>query len=335
MNIKTPQATKPYINDPSTIFMKYFKLSAILTLSAFLSCNKPNGFDASGNFESDEVIVSAQQNGQLLSFTLNEGDTLATAELVGQIDTTVPKLQMQQALATISSLKQKTSSVHETNDLVAKQLVVQEVELDHQIHERDRTVNLVKADAATQKQLDDINALVLQLQKQISVTKQQQKVNSNNTNTLNSNVMSEKAPLEKTVAVFQDQINKGQVINPVTGVVLSKYAMAGEMATVGRPLYKISNMDTLTLKAYVTGDQLSRIKIGQSVAVRIDSADGGYKNYSGILSTVSSRSEFTPKTIQTKDERANLVYAIKVRVKNDGYLKIGMYGEVSFTSFSK
>jgi HlyD family secretion protein len=315
--------------------MKYFKLSAAIILLALFSCNKPNGFDASGNFESDEVIVSAQQNGQILSFSVNEGDTLISGQMVGQIDTTVPKLQMQQAVATIHSLKNKTSSVYEANDLVAKQLVVQEVELDHQMHERDRTANLVKSDAATQKQLDDINALVLQLEKQVSVTKQQLKVNSNNTNTLNNGIMSEKGPLEKTVSIFQDQINKGQVINPITGVVLSKYSMAGEMAAVGKPLYKISNIDTLTLKAYVTGEQLPQIKIGQSVAVRIDSANGGFKNYTGAISMVSSKSEFTPKTIQTKDERANLVYAIKVRVKNDGYLKIGMYGEITFTSFSK
>jgi HlyD family secretion protein len=314
--------------------MKYILLSGLIAIIALFSCNKPNGIDASGNFESDEVIVSAQQNGQLLSFRPNEGDTLSAGELVGQIDTTVPKLQMQQALATIRSLKAKTSTVQQTNDLVEKQLAVQEVELAHQIHERDRTANLVKADAATQKQLDDINALVEQLEKQVSVTKQQLKVNSTNTTTANSGILSEREPLEKTVAQWQEQINKGQVINPIPGVVLSKYAMAGEIAMIGKPLYKISNTDTLTLKAYVTGDQLSQIKIGQTVAVRIDSVRGSYKNYSGVISMVSSKSEFTPKTIQTKDERANLVYAIKIRVKNDGYLKIGMYGEVSFSSFT-
>jgi HlyD family secretion protein len=315
--------------------MKYSKLTGFFALWLFLSCNKGTGFDASGYFESDEVIVSAQQNGQILSFNLNEGDTLTSGELVGQIDTIVSKLQMQQAMATIHSLKEKTSTVYQTNDLVAKQLAVQEVELDHQLKEQIRTENLVKADAATQKQLDDINALVLQLQKQISVTKQQLKVNTTNTNTANNGVMSEKAPLEKTVAQFQEQINKSQVINPINGIVLSKYSMAGEMAMIGKPLYKISNMDTLTLKAYVTGDQLPQLKIGQLVAVRIDSGNGGYKNYSGYISMISPKSEFTPKTIQTKDERANLVYGIKIRIKNDGYLKIGMYGEVSFTSFAK
>ncbi len=315
--------------------MKYFKFCGYITTLLFLSCNKGNNFDASGNFESDEVIVSAQQNGQLLSFNLNEGDTLRQGELVGQIDTIISKLQKQQAIATISSLRQKTSNVAETNDLVKKQLLVQEVELDHQLKEQTRTENLVKADAATQKQLDDINALVLQLQKQISVTKQQLKVNLTNTNTQNKGILSEKAPLEKTAAQFQEQIDKAQMINPINGIVLSKYSMAGEMALMGKPLYKISNIDTLTLKAYVTGDQLPQLKIGQQVAVRIDSANGGYKNYSGTISMISPKSEFTPKTIQTKDERANLVYAIKVRVKNDGYLKIGMYGEISFTSFVK
>jgi HlyD family secretion protein len=310
--------------------MKYKKWSGILIVLALWSCNNSKQFDASGNFESDEVIVSARQNGQLLAFNLNEGDTLSAGALVGQIETTAPKLQMQQTLATINSLKSKTSSVQETNDLVEKQMAVLQIELDHQIHERDRTAKLVKADAATQKQLDDLNAQVAQMEKQMSVTRQQLKVNSTNTNTLNNGILSEKAPLEKAVAQYQDQIDKGQVINPVAGVVLSKYAMAGEMAMIGKPLYKISNTDTLTLKAYVTGDQLPQIKIGQSVAVRIDSANGGYKNYTGIISMVSSKSEFTPKTIQTKNERANLVYAIKIRVKNDGYLKIGMYGEASF-----
>jgi HlyD family secretion protein len=315
--------------------MKYFTLSGFLMFFAVSACNYTKPFDASGNFESDEVIVSAQQNGQLLSFNLDEGDTLAMGELVGQIDTTIPKLQMQQVIATIQSLKSKTSNVEETNDLVEKQMAVLQVELDHQIHERDRTANLVKADAATQKQLDDLAAQVTQLEKQISVTRQQLKVNSTNTNTINSGILSEKAPLEKTVAQYQEQINKGQVINPIPGVVLSKYAMAGEMAMIGKPLYKISNMDTLTLKAYVTGDQLPQIKTGQTVAVRIDSANGGYKNYTGIISMISPKSEFTPKTIQTKNERANLVYAIKVRVKNDGYLKIGMYGEVNFVTAKK
>lgn len=316
--------------------MNYIKFAAVLTgLTLLNSCaNKQNDFDASGYFEADEVIVSAQQNGQLLSFTINEGDSLSTGAVVGQIDVTIATLQMQQTLATIASLKDKTSSVAEQNDLVKKQLVVQQVQLDHQLKEKARTESLVKADAATRKQLDDIDALVLELQKQISVTKQQLKVNSNNTQTQNNSILSEKAPLEKTVAQFQEQINKGQVVNPVTGIVLSKYALAGEVAMTGKPLYKIANTDTLTLKAYITGDLLSKIKIGQNVVTRIDQGNG-YKNYPGVISWISAKSEFTPKTIQTKNERANLVYAIKIRVKNDGYLKIGMYGEVILNPSTK
>jgi HlyD family secretion protein len=316
--------------------MKYFKLPGFIGLLMISSCgNNQNDFDASGNFEADEVIVSAQQNGQLLSFKLQEGDTLADGSMVGQIDVTVSTLQMQQAQATIGALRSKTSSPNEQNDLVKKQLVVQEVELDHQLSEKTRTENLVKADAATKKQLDDINALILQLQKQIIVTKQQLKVNSTNTQTMNNGILSEKAPLEKTVAQYREQINKGQIINPIKGIVLSKYAMPGEMAIIGKPLYKIANTDTLSLKAYLTGDYLSQIKIGERVQVRIDSGKKEYKNYPGTISWISSKSEFTPKTIQTKNERANLVYAIKVRVKNDGYLKIGMYGEVKLDSTVK
>jgi HlyD family secretion protein len=316
--------------------MKHFGFCGWIGVLMIFSCNnRQNDFDASGNFEADEVIVSAQLNGQLLSFNLEEGDSLAKATIVGQIDVTVPTLQMQQTQATISTLHSKTSSSEEQNDLVKKQLIVQAVELDHQLKERERTVNLVKADAATKKQLDDLDALILQLQKQISVTKQQLKVNSTNTQTLNNGILSEKAPLEKTVAQYQEQINKGQVINPINGIVLSKYMLTGEMAIIGKPLYKIANTDTLSLKAYLTGDYLSQIKIGQHVEVRIDSGTNAFKSYPGTITWISSKSEFTPKTIQTKNERTNLVYAIKVRVKNDGYLKIGMFGEVKLGSAIK
>jgi HlyD family secretion protein len=316
--------------------MKYYQVIGLLGFLLISSCNgSQTDYDAYGNFEADEVIVSAQQTGELLSFDLQEGDSLKAGRVVGQIDVTVPKLQMEQTEARITALRSRTSSVVDQNDLVKKQLTVQEVELDHQLKEKERTENLVKADAATRKQLDDINSVIVQLQKQIIVTKQQLIVNSANIQTQNKGVMSEKAPLEKTVAQYEDQINKGRVLNPITGVVLSKYALRGEMAIVGKPLYKIANTDTLTLKSYLTADHLSQIKIGQRVEVRIDSGDKKYKNYPGTISWISSKSEFTPKTIQTKNERASLVYAIKVRVKNDGYLKIGMYGEVKLDPTEK
>jgi len=240
----------------------------------------------------------------------------------------IPTLQKEQAQATIESLHNKTSSSAEQNDLVKRQLVVEEAQLAQLLKEKTRTENLVKADAATRKQLDDITAQADQLEKQTAVTRQQLKVNVSNTNTQNKSILSEKSPLEKTVAQYQEQVKRGQVVNPVTGIVLTKYALKGEMAMVGKPLYKIANTDTLTLKAYLTGDNLSQVKTGQQVNVRIDQGKKAYKNYAGIIYWISSKSEFTPKTIQTKDERANLVYAVKVRVKNDGFLKIGMYGEL-------
>lgn len=300
---------------------------AILLLSA---CNNKNDFDASGNFEADEVIVSAQQNGQLLAFTVQEGDALKLGDTVGRIDVRTIELQKAQTEASIAALPQKTSSTHDQTELVKRQLIVQEAQLAQQLRERDRTENLVKADAATQKQLDDANAAVDQLRKQIGVTRQQLTLNTTNTNTQNRSIMSEQGPLQKAAAQYQEQINKGFVINPLTGIVLVRYALQGEMQTVGKPLYKIANTDTLTLRAYVTGTQLPAIKLGQQLTVRIDQGTKDYKSYPGQITWISDKSEFSPKTIQTKDERANLVYAIKVRVKNDGFLKIGMYGEVLF-----
>jgi len=188
----------------------------------------------------------------------------------------------------------------------------------------------LEADATTQKQVDDINAQVEETKRQIAVSQQQINLYNSNIATQNRSVLSEKAPLQKSIAQIEDQISKGQIVNPVKGTVLTKYAMQGEMATIGKPLYKIADIDTITLRAYITGSQLPQIKLGQQVKVLIDSGAHGYKEYPGTISWISDKSEFTPKTIQTKDERANLVYAIKIRVKNDGYLKIGMYAEVKF-----
>lgn len=304
-------------------------ISAACALNA---CTPKNDFDASGNFEADEVIVSAQQNGVLLSYHVKEGALLAAGDPVGQIDVRVVELQKQQTEASIAALGQKTAAPNDQAELVRRQLEVQKSQLAQQLRERTRTENLVKADAATRKQLDDINSTIDQLQKQIAVTEQQLRLNTYNTNTQNRSILSEKAPLEKVAAQLQEQINKGQIINPVAGTVLANYALQGEMQTVGKPLYKIANIDTLDLRAYITGAQLPAIKVGQAVTARIDNGSEGYKEYPGTITWISAKSEFSPKTIQTKDERANLVYAIKVRVKNDGYLKIGMYGEVLFTA---
>lgn len=303
-------------------------LSGALLLNA---CTQKNDFDASGNFEADEVIVSAQQNGVLLSYSVKEGNKLESGDNVGQIDVKITELQKQQTEASIAALSEKTVAPNDQAELVRRQLDVQKSQLEQQIRERNRTENLVKADAATRKQLDDINSSIDQLRKQIAVTEQQIKLNTYNTNTQNRSILSEKAPMEKAAAQLQEQINKGQIINPISGTVLTNYALQGEMQVVGKPLYKIANTDTLDLRAYITGTQLPQIKVGQQVTVRIDDGKEGYKEYAGTIFWISDKSEFSPKTIQTKDERANLVYAMKVRVKNDGYIKIGMYGEVLWT----
>ncbi len=313
------------------MFMKSF-ISLVLAISITISScdSNRNAFDASGNFEADEVLVSAQQSGQLIAYSVKEGDRLQEGTVVGQIDVQIPTLQKEQVQASISVLKEKTTSADDQVAVAKKQLSVQQAQLDHLYHERKRTAQLVQSDAAPRKQLDDLDAQVDQLQKQMAVTREQIDLYRSNTATQNRNILSEKAPLEKTVQQFQAQINKGQVISPITGIVLTNYALKGEMAVMGKPLFKIANTDTLTLRAYITGEQLPLIKTGQPVQVRIDQGDKKYRSYPGTITWVSDKSEFTPKTIQTKNERANLVYALKVRVKNDGYLKIGMYGEVLF-----
>lgn len=302
---------------------------AILCCMLLLSCsNKENKYDASGTFESDEVIVSSEQNGQLLSFNVNEGDSLTKDQVVGFIDSTNLVLQKQQVQATIQSLSEKTSDVQPQIKMLKDQLAVQQSQLDHMINERDRYQRLVAAQAATQKQLDDLNAQVDQMQKQMQVTQQQMVVQLSNTGTQNRSILSESDPLKKQVAQINQQLSKANIVNPIAGTVLAKYAQQGEMTATGKALYKIADLSYLNLRAYITGTQLSQVKLNQQVKVLVDDGADKYKSYDGIITWISGKAEFTPKTIQTKDERANLVYAVKIKVKNDGYLKIGMYGEV-------
>jgi len=306
---------------------------AILCCALFISCsNKEDTYDASGTFESDEVIVSAEQNGQLLSFNVDEGDNLTKDQVVGFIDSTNLVLQKQQVQATIQSLSEKTSDVQPQVKLLKDQLAVQQSQLDHLINERDRYQRLVAAQAATQKQLDDLNAEVDQAQKQMQVTQQQIAVQLSNTGTQNRSIMSESDPLKKQVAQINQQLSKANILNPIAGTVLAKYAQQGEITATGKALYKIADLTYLNLRAYITGTQLSQVKLNQQVRVLVDDGADKYKTYDGTITWISGKAEFTPKTIQTKDERANLVYAVKIKVKNDGYLKIGMYGEVQLNT---
>ncbi|MGE6218981.1 HlyD family secretion protein [Nubsella zeaxanthinifaciens] len=309
--------------------MKKLSLLVIAALS-LAACGTKLDYDASGNFEADEVIVSAQQSGLLLSYAVREGMDLALGAKVGQIDMKSLELQKEQAQANIAALSEKTNSPEEQVELVRRQLAVQGAQLAQQQRERQRTANLVRADAATAKQLDDADASIDQLKRQIAVTRQQLRLSVSQNRTQNRSILSERVPLEKAVAQYQELIDKGQVISPMKGTVLVNYAMPGEMQTVGKPLFKMANLDTLNLRAYISSLQLSNIRLGQTVTVRIDQSEDSHRTYKGKITWIADRAEFSPKNIQTKDERANLIYAIKVRVKNDGLLKIGMYGEVLF-----
>ncbi len=294
-------------------------------------CNGNGGhFDASGTFEADEVIVSSELAGKIIAFNVDEGFRLGKDSVVGEIDATNLNLQVEQVKASINALREKTTDVTPQVQLLQDQLKVQQSQLDNLLHEKQRIENLLKADAATPKQLDDIDAQIDVVRKSMNVTNQQIDVQKNNVATMNRTVLSEKEPLEKRAEQLQDLVQRASIVNPIGGTVIAKYAEAGEVTSAGKALYKIANLSEIYLRAYITGSQLPGLKIGQEVKVMIDEGEKKYKEYPGTITWVSDKAEFTPKTIQTKEERANLVYAIKVRVKNDGYLKIGMYGEVKF-----
>ncbi len=237
-------------------------------------------------------------------------------------------LQKDQVQASIKALDEKKADVIPQEKLLKDQLAVQQSQLQYLLHEKTRFENLLKQDAATGKQVDDINSQIEVARKQIAVTQQQMAVQRNSISTQNRSVMSEAAPLEKKVAQLNEQIQKSNIVNPISGTVITKYVQQGEFATTGKALYKIAGLSEMTLRAYITGAQLPQVQLGQNVKVLVDNGAKKYKEFDGVISWISDKAEFTPKTIQTKDERANLVYAIKIKVKNDGYLKIGMYGEV-------
>ena len=310
----------------------------ILLLSLFLalfitSCNRnAHDFDASGTFEAEEVIVSSEATGRLISFDIQEGQSIPEGKKVGLIDAENLTLQKEQIEASISALSEKTADVNPQIQLLQNQQAVQQSQLKTLYVEKTRIQNLLKMDAATGKQLDDINAQIELTQKQMAVTKQQINVQKSATSTLNRGILSEGKPLQKRVEQLNDQLKRATILNPVNGTVLTKYAEQGEITSAGKALYKIADLSTLTLRAYITGAQLSQVKVNQEVIVRVDKGADDYKTLKGTITWISDKAEFTPKTIQTKDERSNLVYATKIRVKNDGYLKLGMYGEVILNS---
>lgn len=307
---------------------KYFFVVIVLFN---MSCAKTNGdYDAQGVFEADEVMVSAELPGKLLSFSVEEGDSLQLNQTVAYLDSMGLVLQREQLKASIQSLGKKTLDVHPQVELLRKQWEVQKIQLNNLKYEKNRVEELLKSDAATRKQLDDLTFQIESLEKQMTVTQQQMNVQENNIGTQNRSILSETDPLLKRVDGVEEQLKKTTVYNPIQGVVLNTYAEAGEVVGAGKPLYKIADIRNMVLRVYVTGDQLPSLKIGQPVNVFIDQDKDSYKEYAGKIMSIAAKAEFTPKTIQTKDERANLVYAVKIQVKNDGNIKIGMYGEVTF-----
>lgn len=291
-------------------------VSILISLLLF-SCSSGDGdFDATGTFESDEIIVSSEAIGKLVMFQVDEGMQLKQNQIVGVVDTTQLYLKKKQLQSTIKAVLSKQPDI-------AMQLASLQKQIETAETEQKRIDNLVKSNAATTKQLDDVNSQLEVLRKQYNAAKSSLIITK-------QGIQSETLPLIAQVEQIQDQINKSIVTNPVEGTVLTRYAKQDEITANGKALYKIANLTDMTLRVYISGNQLGQIKLGQKVKVYVNKGNEEQKEMSGEIYWVSSKAEFTPKTIQTKDERANLVYAIKVKVINDGYLKIGMYGEIKF-----
>jgi HlyD family secretion protein len=321
---------------------KYIVFATALLL---FSCNNSaDSYDASGTFEADEIIVTAKANGTILQLKVEEGQQLSANEKVGEIDPKNVELQKDQVLASIDAIEQKTNSALPQIQVLQSQIsgqsanvsILQE-QLQNAIRERNRTANLVAKDAATKKQLDDANGNIKVIQKQISAAQSQLSILNQQISTTKENVfiqnraiLSERKPTQKKVEQIDEQLKNNSIESPISGMVLTQYLYQGEFALVGKPIFKMASLEVMTLKTFITGDQLPLIKNGQKVTVLIDAGDGKTKELPGTIYWISSKAEFTPKTIQTKNERANLVYAVKIHVKNDGYLKIGMYGDVKF-----
>ena len=300
--------------------MKSIKNTFLLVLAlAISSCKDRNHqYDASGAFEAVETIISAEATGKILQLNIEEGNQLDTGQVIGYIDSTQLHLSKMQLMQNKKALLTGRLQTNVQTEALKK-------ELDNAVLDRNRIENLVKGGVASQKQLDDANAKVAGLQAKINA---QENSLQTSTSTLNE----QGSTVDVQLNEINDQLEKCVIINPVKGTVLTKYAEQYEMAMIGNPLYKIADVSTLILRAYITGDQLPAVKIGQSVKVFTDDGKGGFKESAGMITWINDKSEFTPKTIKTKNERANLVYAIKVNVKNDGYLKIGMYGEVMLSN---
>jgi len=290
----------------------------LCSLLQFMACSDKDSLkDATGVFEATEIIVAAEANGKLLRFDAREGQQLKKGEILGQVDTVQLSLQKMQ-------LRAQQLSIEAGKPDVPSQVNATEREIEKLEFEKKRTQKLVEGDVATQKQLDDIESQLLVLKARLQAQKK----------SLGSSIQAIDAQnnaIDVQVDQLNDQISRCQVKSPIDGSILVKYTEQGEFVNLGKPLFKVANMENMVLRAYVTAHQLKDLRINQKVKVLAEFGADETKDYEGEITWISDKSEFTPKTIQTQDERANLVYAVKVSVKNNGYLKIGMYGGLKWT----
>lgn len=297
--------------------MKLKYLILILVIATVASCKKTEKkFDASGSFEAEEIIISSEAIGTIKEFTISESQELKAGQAIGYIDSTQLYLKKKQLLASINAVLSKRPDV-------ALQLGALDEQLKTAEKEKQRMTSLVSSGAGTQKQLDDVLAQINVINKQKEALQSSLKITVNG-------ITQETQPLYVQIEQLNDQLTKCRIINPVNGTVLAKYVEPNEVAATGKPLYKIADLSEIILRAYISGSQLSKVKLGQQLKIFVDDGAENYKEYAGEITWISEKAEFTPKTIMTKDERSNLVYAIKIRVDNDGFLKLGMYGEVKF-----
>jgi len=288
---------------------KLLILISAAVFGSFISCGKVEKADGYGNFEATEITVSAEANGKIEYLDLEEGVILEKNQKVGLIDTTQLYLNKQQAIASLKTIESRSGNV-------LSQIAVLKEELKTAHSEKDRIQNMFSENAATQRQVDQAVGKVNVINQQIK-----------SVGTQNAPIVNEVKSIEVQIKKIEDQIQKSKIINPLKGTVLSKYAEPGEITAFGKPLYKIANLSEMTLRVYIGEPQLPQVQIGQKVTVKIDVEDG-MKDYEGSVSWISSSAEFTPKIIQTKEERVNLVYAVKIIVQNDSSLKIGMPAEM-------
>jgi len=285
----------------------------LLILLLLAACNgNDNGSDAFGNFEAREIIVSAESQGKLLQFSVEQGGQLKKNQQVGWIDTSTLHIQKEQLKAQKQAVASKLANIK-------AQIDVQQEQKQNLLTEKNRIKKLYNDQAATKQKLDDISGKYEVLLKQIEAT-----------NTQINAVHKEMEVMERRIDLVNEQIRKAKIINPVNGTVLEKYVEESEIAAMGKALYKIARLDEIDLRVYISGAQLPSVKIGQKVTVLVDKDVKTNQEFEGKVIWISDQAEFTPKIIQTKEERVNMVYAVKVRVQNDGTLKIGMPGEVRF-----